>query len=63
MKWLLCGLVTVEKFHGDDVPRECGEDLEDLRALRTSSREAGLQRQWMHEVLVLEVVRVRSVTL
>jgi hypothetical protein len=24
MKWLLCGLVTVEKFHGDNLPKNVG---------------------------------------
>lgn len=31
---LSCGLVTVIKPRGDDVPKQCGEDLEDLRVHR-----------------------------
>jgi hypothetical protein len=48
MKWLLCGLVTVEKSRGDDLPKNVGEVVEDLHM---GLQEVVLRGQRMHQVL------------
>jgi len=45
---LSCGLVTVIKARGDDVPQECGEDLEICEKAAWAHKKLICGHGWVH---------------